>query len=216
VSTFHVYALHHSMTVLREIPQLPWLEKVHLPSLITDPDNGPKSPFAEGRFFLSTLEPSEDYDYVGQLNGRSRDKYKWFDFRWETVGPRLCMTLQPDVVVATWPTGLGPTRRTDWLDYSDDKHPGIKTLMWEVAARSGMDPLSNRSTIWANDFVCHRDVWLGFRRYWTETVRWLYGKYGPDPPFAHHDDPDRKIAYLGERVTCLYFANRYDLRIVSL
>jgi hypothetical protein len=207
-----VFAFYHDRDVLAEVPDRPWVVKGHMPDL--SPQFDPR--LGEGRLILSpVVEDAGGAEYVGGVNGRAHRKYA--DFRWEDFEARLRPHLHPGRVVALWPTGRGPVPTDDWLRFSEAYHPGMAAPVRELCAAVGIEICAGRPSLWANDFVCHRDVWRDWLNTYRRAATWAVGRWGYDPPFA--DPPDgreRKVAYLLERVTTAYFAARADLAVVPL
>lgn len=211
---------HEFNAIVAAIPVREWLTPVYLPSLTTNPPNGPGSSLAESRVFLSDLVPPNTTRFFGQINARAIQKYDWLGFTWDRLQARFDYLFADDVVVAPWPVGTGPNRHTDWVGYSEGVHPGMGALLDEMARFTGLTLTTDQSCFWANDFICHRDVWMSFREFFRKVFWYFYNKYGFDLPFEVNKekrlDPVRKPAYLYERIACLYFSNRSDLRLVSL
>lgn len=211
-----VFILSHDPARLSAVPYLPeWSQRILLGGLrMGNPDFQDNS-FGEGRLFLSDLEPPEA-EYVGQLNARTPTKYPWLKVDWPTLDKRVEAKIGPDVVLAPWPTDKGSAPTQDWSAFSEFVHPGMWKLLEEMSCFTGMG-LAPNLTLWANDFVCARAVWLDFRHFYREVVNHFFYKYGARLPFSDDlIDISRKPAYFYERVASLYFANQSKLKIVQL
>lgn len=212
-----LFVLSHKPDVLEKVPPLPFLQKVLLGNLEVDPlqpisglSEGQDPRFGEGRAFLTELQVQRESEYVGYLNGRSQEKYHWLKFTWEGLAERISGRLSPEKVLSMW---CGPA---DWAAFSERMHPGMLPVLEEISEYTSI-PLIGGSTLWANDFICHREVWRDWLDFWRRTTSWIVGKWGLDPPTPQTNcDHNRRLAYLLERVTCLYFSSRKDLVIEQL
>lgn len=212
--TLHVFAQHHERAMLEEVPELPWLRKVYnrglgLAELQTDR-------LADGRLIMSDFEHPHGAAYVGLLNGRSHRKYARTGFSWADLPARLVDRIGPDVVLAPWTTNVGPCPTQNWLEFSEQMHPGMTPLVLELCRLVGISVWPKRVSLWANDFLCPRGVWDDWRWHWRRAFRAMLDVYGWNPPFADSNiDAARKPAYLMERITTAYFAARQDLTILQ-
>ncbi len=155
---------------------------------------------AETRAYMADL-PLGDAEYVGLCTARWNDKYR-HNLRLHDLHH---LSLSPKVVWAA------ERQYTDWIGQSDGHHPGMVPLIKEMASAMEM-PLSWGPTLFANNFICHRDVFEDLKAFIRKVVGYFHEKYHFDFPF--HIGPHertRQAAYFYERATMLYFANRPDL-----
>lgn len=205
--------LYHDPRVLAAIPASVQARRVLLGAVPTDPPEWQDNRLAEGRFFLwKDFVPDPAATYVGQLGARLDRKYARLELGWDNLAKRLAAAVGPKWVVAPWPAPPW------WSDQTEHTHHGSKWVIDDLCRAAGL-PMAYRRTVWAHDFVCEQSVWLDFRKTFRKVLRYFAHKYRSPMgvPFpAVNCDGDRVPAYLYERVTCLYFANRTDLEVVQL
>lgn len=212
---FHLHIPYHTRPMLEEVPDQPWLTKHCLPDLKTANPWCQDNCFGEGRLFLASgVEHPVWADYCGALNARSHHKYATDNFQWEKI-PKALDEIAPNEVRCPWPTVNGWS--DNWMDYTESVHPGMGRLVAHACNHLHVELISEGPSLWANDFVCHREVWDGWLAFWRAGFHYLHGRFGNDPPFACGDQyKHRKPALLYERLTTAYFASRTDLKIVKL
>lgn len=157
--------------------------------------------FIQPQIFCDSLP-----EYVGSLTWKHNLKYKDV-INLETMDA-LIGGLHGKTVYASAPTSV---YFPDWISYTHAYHRTISAHLEELARMMGM-PLNNNPTCWANNFVCHRDVMLDLMRVFREVYPMVNSLYDGKIDIKC-DDPNRSIAYLYERVSMIYFANRPDLEI---
>lgn len=213
---FHLHVPYHTPTVLAEVPDEPWLTRYLLPDLHMNPPTLQTNLLGEGRLFLcQDVRHPEWADYVGVFNARAHRKYQIDGFCWDRVPGAFERQHGFKTVLCLWPTANG--RGDDWLAYSDIIHPGMGRLVAHACNHAGVELVRTRPSLWANDFICHWEVWEQWLTFWRASFHYLYGRFGPDPPFRCSDQyADRKPALLYERLTTAYFASREDLEVVRL
>lgn len=199
-----IHVLGHEQTLLDSLPERPFLSSVNLNAL--DIGQWQNNLLAESRIFMSDLPLQSESEYLGLATARWHEKY-WSFLPLERLDELI---LAPDVVWAVQPS----TR--DWKYESDSNHPGMATLIEEVCKEFGYaDDLPG---LWANNFICHRNVYKLLHRRWTSMFDLMYRRYGFDLPFQT-GNPEwdcRKPAFFYERYTTIYFSNRTDLRIKKI
>lgn len=176
----------------------------------------------EGRLFLSDFAAGPaalgDADYVAVANARWDSKYWMIKTRLAGLRAYAEEHARPDLVLAPWPTDCGwlPQGR-DWYVYSKRVHPGMRHLLREMLGVTGMSPGTGRVSLWANDFVCHRRVFLEFVAHWRYCFAHFHGRYGHLLPMHTNGmDVARYPAYFYERCSTVYWANRSDLTVVGV
>lgn len=204
-----VFVLGHETSHLEKIPKEDYLCPVNLNHLSLPIEN--TNHIAENRFFL--LEPEQFKncpEYIGVLSANYEAKYKdlirFKDFE------RLNKLLDRFVVYAASPTESFCNGK--WLEYSYSYHKTIKPYI-EDMAKTFFLRLDNKPTFWANNFICHKDDFIRFIKFFKDVFKYMHGKYGYDYNITV-DDQSRKAAYVYERISMLYFSNREDLLIRRL
>ncbi len=211
----HLIVPYHTRPMLEEVPDAPWLTKYCLPDLHMNPPALQDNQFGEGRLFLcQDVRHPEWGEYVGVLNARCHKKYQTDNFDWGKV-PAAASSLYPIKVLCPWPTKNGWS--DDWMGYTESVHPGMNRLIAHACNHMKIELVSKGPSLWANDFICHREVWNSWLEFWRGAFHYLHGRFGNDPPFQCPDHYKyRKPALLYERMTTAYFASRTDLQIVKL
>lgn len=190
-----LFVQYHDQKKLDQIPDCPHLSK----HLIED------TCIAESLFlyYLSQNLHLLDREYIGIAAASWDDKYT-NDRRRETPALTDLGRLRPfppDHVLAA-----DRTDRFDWYAWSDECHKGMRLLLDELYIRNGFDKYGH--TIWANNFICHRDVMVKFLAWWEREFRYFIGKYGKNLPYEKKPQyAKRHPAYFLERLTCAYFCN---------
>lgn len=189
------YILHHE-TNLIPIPSefIPInLNELNIPTEFQ------KSGLSEIRFFLSNPKPQTDY--VAVVTASWEIKYPQYG-KLEKLSN--LWTPQPKVVYAAQMTN-------NWWGDSENAHPGITRVLWEILKPLQIKTLKNTS-FYANNFACSKEVFEEFIDWYIPAFQFIFDQYGYNPPFKIGNyDPNRKLAYLAERLTLIYFANRNDL-----
>lgn len=211
-----IFFLSHDQNILDDVPEMPFAtEKVLLGSLPLGEFQDNR--LGEGRAFLADLN-TEGADYLGFLNARLLEKYnRWQihrhrnDMSWDRVKD-LPSRLAIHKVIAPW------NAPPDWAAYSESQHPNMLPILQRMAAHTNMRLDTAQPSLWGNDFICESHVWLSWRVFWRNTFEMIHGWYGWDPPYlvTPNMDPNRKPAYIYERITTLYFGNRPELTIEAL
>jgi hypothetical protein len=201
---FHIFVLSHKKEILTQAPSGMGLEHVWLPGLDL-PAEFQINALGEHRAFLAELEPHADAHRVGYLNGRLDNKYGPHAF---DKALKLAERLQPQQVLRCWPA------RTTWRQQSDGFHKGMGVLIERLASQFSLR--ASGQSLWANDFVCSRELWEKWRAFWREAFAWCWHEFGLDPPYASDNlDKNRKPAYLYERIGTLFWANQ-DVEFVDI
>lgn len=201
-----IHVLHHGVNKPSIVQ--PWLKLVNLNELSL-PEVLQRNDFSECRFFLSSEAEQFETEYVGVVSGS-----------WDKKYGKLCplnklyfavaAALEPDIVWFPDPALNG------WIDQSEKDHPGMSVVLREVMKITGINSITVLP-FYANTFICHRKVYEEYLVWFREAFQKVYDRYGLQPPFSvGRFDKNRKFAYLAERMTMLYFANRADLRLVKV
>ncbi len=199
--------LHHLQSALDQVPLQSELVPINLSELELGPlqDNQ----LGESRAFLRDFSDVTE-EYVGFVNARFDQKYFQLHTRLHTLVPTVRRFAAPGWVLAPWPGD-------NWIEVTNTYHPSMLPLVGELLALQGLPRAGNRTSVWANDFVCHRSVFFDWLRFWRSSFDHFYAKYGLQLPFAGEGtDRNRQTAYFLERITAAYFANRPDVRVVGL
>jgi hypothetical protein len=204
-----VFVVYHDPQTLAGLDDKPFLIRRWLDDLPAGRYS--HNSLAESRAYLADLPYQADAEYVGLATARWNKKY-----------PRILglqdldkLDLQPNLVYAAEKTKPG------WVGWSDECHPGMRRLIYEMAGLWDL-PVECRSSVWANNFICHRSVMHDLMPFWRRTFDFMYQKYGLDPPFVTEKEAYSRYkqhlhpAYLYERITTLYFTNRTDLKVVQI
>lgn len=201
-----IFILGHNEDSLKKIPELEFLEKTDLSKLNLPVPN--TNDIAENRFYLQDPETfSNCPEYIGTLTHNFNDKYH------DLIGlenlESIKNLLKPDTVLAAAPTH--DFFKNHWLKWTYSYHQTIEPYMKDLSNIMGI-PLTNEDTLWANNFVCHKTVFIDFVNNFRKTFQEMHKKHGYDFKIKV-DDPSRTAAYIYERVAMLYFSNRKDLKI---
>jgi hypothetical protein len=200
-----IFVLHHGASPAVDRP---YLSKVNLQT-IEIPTEFQDNRLAESRVYFWDAVLDQQQEFVGFATSRWDEK--WIRLITLDRLHQVDEMLARDHVLAALPTVT-----SSWVTDSEACHPGIGTLIREMAQVSGID-LSERPTFWANNFICHQDVYRNFLTCWKKLFFHFYRKYGFDLPFSVGEfDSKRQFAYLAERFTMLYFSGRSDLQILSI
>lgn len=156
---------------------------------------------AESRFFLSNYAENLQSEYIGVVSGSWDRKYGSL-VSLHNLHTKVYYMLQKDIIL--FADYAPPT----WVEDSDRNHPGMGVLIEELASAMGVTNYHTR-TVYANTFVCHKSIWQDFLQFWKQAYDYCNNKYGLNPPFDQgRFDSNRKVAYLYERITMLYFASK--------
>lgn len=204
-----LFILGHDSLQLSQVPENSFITKINLNNLSLPITN--TNDIAENRFFL--LDPdcfAKCPDYIGVLSASYETKYKDLirlkDFE------RLNKLLDRFIVYAASPTESFCNGK--WLEYSYSYHKTIKPYIEDMAKTFALK-LDNKPTFWANNFICHKDDFIRFIKFFKDVFKYMHGKYEYNYNITV-DDPNRKAAYIYERISMLYFSNREDLLIRRL
>jgi len=204
-----IFCLYHKQDTLDSVQNRPYLQKINLSKLQVGSYQDNR--LGENRAFLAQLPIDKHIEYVGYLNARLNKKYAWRGLNYDNLIERLIPKLAPDTVVYAWPAD------ENWAAFTRKMHHGIDHLLKELAKVTELKLITDTKTFWANDFICHRDVWADWLLFWRKTFFHFHDLHGFDLPFPTYNvDEKRKPAYFYERVTSIYFANRTDLKMIPL
>jgi hypothetical protein len=200
-----IFVLHHGFgpAVAR-----PYLSTIDLQTIEIPPEFQDNR-LAESRIYLWDAVLEQPQQFVGFATGRWDEKWVRL-IKLERLHDVDGMLTRDGVLAAL------PTTTSRWVTDSEACHPGMGKLIEEMAQASGI-PINECPTFWANNFICHKDVYRGFLMYWKKLFFHFYRKYGFSLPFSVGAfDSTRQFAYLAERFTMLYFSGRSDLKILSI
>lgn len=158
---------------------------------------------AEARAFLSDLVERGTEEYIGFLTARFNSKYE----RLLPMQQMHNLPLRPNIVWCADPA------HENWSHTSNSAHPGILSLLEEMAAFTKL-PLIHGPSLYSNNFICHRNVMRSLVVFFRKVFHEFHNRYWYDLPFNVGNYERRKAAaYFYERITMHYFANRTDLSI---
>jgi hypothetical protein len=174
----------------------PHIRPIHLPDI--DPSNDQ----AESRFFHTDLPKTE---YIGLCTQSWNKKYAGHCWPLERLHR---LPLSPSVV---W---CAARVEGDWPELSEQYHPGITPVLREVAALAGIDDY-RRPAFWSNNFLAHRPIAQDLAAFHRRMLPEILARFGRLPPYdtSRQDGDVRKLSYLMERVTMLWFAARPYLEL---
>lgn len=200
-----VFALGHSEESLGFIPDRPWIRKTDLNQLPTCVEN--KNDMAENRIFLTEETYFENCpEYVGVLTWQYDMKYSWLLPYSEL--DEILPELSPETAFGA---EFSPLHISEWVDYTISYHKTIREYLDDLAHFAGL-PLHNSPSFWANNFICHKSVFFDYIRLFKRVHAKMQEKHGNK--FAYYAEDQRRVpAYLYERLTMLYFSNRFDLTL---
>lgn len=201
-----IFVLGHNQESLSQVPDTNYLERVDLSKLELHIPN--TNDLAENRFYLTNPEFFRNQpDYIGTLTYNFNNKYH------DLIGlenlDSIKNLLEPDTVLAAAPTHT--FFKNHWLKWTYSYHQTIEPYMKDLSDIMGI-PLTNDDTLWANNFICHKEVFIDFVKTFQKTFQTMHQKHGYNFKMKV-DDTSRTAAYLYERVAMLYFSNRKDLKI---
>lgn len=200
----NIFVLHNDPKFLNQIYDRPYLTKVNLGNL--NVGQFQVNELCENRIYLSNLIKTP-HEYIGFASARWNWKYKGI-LHLEDMN-LLRNQLRPDTVYIAEETPV------DWKRHSESSHPGISKFIQELEDLTGLT--AHGRSFWANNFICHRKVFEDFLRFWRKVFYHIHNKYGLNFDFnIGWGNSDVKPAYLLERITVLYFANRKDLKLKVL
>ncbi len=219
-----LFVLYHCQQYLNNTPDIEHAQKINLTKLKTPHRS---NMLGEGRAFLDDLD-TEGAEYIGVINARWNHKYTHqFAYKLKTTFtdiPNHALeaidigTLSKTSVIAPWTTDAPILNlNNNWYDFTLGIHPTMSRLLSELVSVTKFDPRNGRRSFWANDFICHRLVYLEFVKYWRRIFAHFHGRYGYLLPMSSWGiDTCRAPAYFYERVSTLYWANRLDLTVVPI
>lgn len=182
-----VYVLYHNQDQLNNFEKQNFLIPIDL-NQISDEQH-----LAEGRFFTSNFAPSSEYIGVASANWNNKYSFKLENLN--TIDLKEHCIYFPD------------TTTMFWVLESEVIHKGMIHILQDICVK--FDLSLNGISFWANNFVCHKNSFVPFIKFWNEAMNYIIDKYGIYPPYhVCEKNKHRHLAYLGERITTLYFANQ--------
>lgn len=158
---------------------------------------------AESRMFFSDLPNKTQTEYIGFLTNSWKTKFK----KLLSIQDLHALPLDEKTV---WAPKLAPI---NWANQSEKYHPGIYKYLIEASELSNMN-LINNTSLWCNNFICHKKVYVAFKEFFLMMFNHFHNKYGFKMGFTNRDQ-SRHVAYFYERITTLYFANQH-LNIIGI
>lgn len=205
-SDLKIFVLGHEELQLSRLAENALLEKVNLSYLKLPIQN--TNDIAENRFFLVDEQTFANCpEYIGVLSVNYNKKYPHL-LPLQNM-ESIISKLQEDVVFAASPTETFCEGK--WIDYSCKYHLTLKKYL-EDMANTFHFKLENKPTLWANNFICHKKVFLEFIAFFKKVFSYMHQKYAYTYQMKV-DDPTRTAAYVYERISMFFFANRSDLQI---
>lgn len=207
-----LFVLYHRQKMLNDVKDNPCFVKINLSKIALGPLAS--NMLGEGRAFLTDLDVG-DAEYVGFANARWDAKYVNLKTRLSKLPAYAADNVRPDVVLAPWAThckwlNIG----NNWYGFTLALHGTMKKLLDELKDVTGLDFDTDRPSLWANDFICHRLVFFDFLEHWRKCVQHFFGRYGHLLPFSTWGvDTSRYSAYFYERCGTIFWANRKDLTV---
>lgn len=198
-----IFVLGHSDKCFQTVPDCEYIQKINLNNLQLPIPN--TNDLAENRFFLLDEGFFEDCpEYIGTLTWQYDRKYNWLLPLSEIN--EFFDDLHPDVVYAAAPTSV---MVRDWVDYTIDFHKTIRPYMDELSEITGL-VWNDRECFWANNFICHKSVFLDFIKFARNAILKINDRHGNNMAY-YVEDKTRVPAYLYERLTMLWFSNKPGL-----
>jgi hypothetical protein len=206
-----IFGLYHKQATLDNLPNADWLVKINLNELQTKHQH---NCLGEGRAFLADLDLG-NADYIGFANARWNKKYHHIGVKFADISNIIQKHIEPKLVIVPWPTNAPWLNvGANWAALTLTMHPSMGKLLTELSKITGMKTTPNKISFWANDFVCHRKIFLELREHWRKCFNHFNTKYGLKLPFTKFNvDINRHPAYFYERVTTIFFANKDNLKV---
>ena len=183
----------------------PFINKVNLNSCLV---NGKiRNDLAESRFFLSPLATDIASNFVGSIT-----------YNWKTKYPKLISPENLNSIIDGTKNNVvyAPQTHFEWYPYSISEHDGIEPYLIELISFTNL-PITGSPMFWANNFICTKQVFLEFIKFFRCVFEYFDSKYQDNITFSTSDRlANRKPAVFYERVAALYFSNRNDLIISQI
>jgi hypothetical protein len=214
-SRLKIFVLAHSWDGLAQVGDRPYFQKVNLAALPLGEFQ--TNQLAESRIFMSKLVEECNHEYIGFASVRWNDKYEGLGTTKLEDIHQAELLLKPNNVIVAMRTdnGLGPLGVLDtknWHTHMEYGNRGISKYLAELERVSG---ISNCNvSFFANNFICHRDVFKEFLEHWRKVFMYFYKRYSHGMEYTPAD-PKRLAAYLYEAITINYFSSRTDLNIIE-
>lgn len=156
----------------------------------------------ESRIHISNLAEKDNAEYVGFSSWR-------FDNKSNNIGYPAIKQIQlpylkqePHIVWCAWPTN-------NWIADSISYHKGkMRNYISEMCEIANL-PIIDCCSFWANNFICHKDIYLDFLKFYRPLLSYFHNKYKLTYDFyvpEQHKGLTPGVLY--ERITCLYFAHQ--------
>ena len=202
-----IFVCGHNEGQLLTIPNVHCLRKINLSDLPLDELQN--NQLSEHRVYLTDIPQKTQSEYIGFATWRWNEKWHCHcHISLENLNTILSK-LSPNTI-------LCPRVANNWLDVTTQSHPGIEIYLKELSEHTQL-PLNNKPGFWANNFICHKSVYLGWQKFFRENFYYFHKKYEFDFDFYVTEQYQcRLAAVFYERFSLLYFTNRDDLKIESL
>jgi hypothetical protein len=209
-SKIKIFVLGHSDESFKNIPNKPHLQKINLSNLLLPIPN--TNDLAENRFFLLDESFFKDCpDYIGVLSSSYESKYQNLIGLENLVD--IAAKISPKIIYAPSPTAHFNNGK--WVEWSEHYHGNNMLLLMKEITSLYNVRLENKPTFWANNFICHKSVFLDFIAYFKIIFEYMHEKYKYNFDIRV-DDKSRIAAYVYERVSMIYFSRRNDLEIIRI
>lgn len=185
------------------VPPCPHLVPVNLSDMPIGSHQ--RNSLAESRLLLSDMHTYHPAEYMGIATWRWHDKCRHM----MPLADLCRLPLSPRTVYAAWPAH-------DWVKLSELDHHGIAKYLDEMFTLLPAYQAGGMG-LYANQFICHHSVYDDFIRFFRQIFAYLDTKYGDKYDYyVKSVDQPRSPAVLYERIACLYFSQRTDLKIVQI
>jgi hypothetical protein len=183
------------------IPDRDFLEKVNISKL--NIGEYQSNQFCEHRIYFSDLPEQADAEYVGFLT-----------WRWEKYENLLPQTRLLELDLSSNKVYCARMAH-GWYDVTINHHIGMQKYLEEMSQYTGL-PLGGVG-FWANNFICHKSVYLDFQKLFRDACGHFHRKYGFDYDYYICEEHlPRKSGAFYERISLMYFANRKDLELRNI
>lgn len=216
-----LFAGSHSPIQLESLSGLDeWIEPVLFTDLSFSGRYSHES-LAENRFFQSDESLNCDAEFVGFVSARLLSRMPSLgNFR------ALHSVFQTLPESSFWAPNFTPIENRAqlryWASLQDRGTPGMNNILRNVMEFRYPEKSSSGNVFLGNQFIVHIDAWRNFILQWRKSLERVIEIFGEDPGVsfrclacgAHRPDgyfrygPNRRLAFIGERLTSLHFAHQ--------
>lgn len=221
MSKIKVFSLAFDDKQFSSIPTDEHIVKVNLNKLsLVNGIKNENQEISEGRIFLSKLVDSYLYaddspEFVGFTSWRYNEKHtkksivEWKHGDWQQ-GTVYAVALMDN-----------------WYEHSCYYHPGIQKYLLEMSEITGLKYWLPNG-FYFNNFACSKEIYSDFQVFFRKVFMHFHNKYKYNYDYTIRPDESynervnsgayigRMSATLYERIACLYFSNRTDLKFNNL